>query len=102
MSAKYSLGRFCLLAPTCMYKREFAMRQLLNGYLTFFVAMLFLFVTFGEVMAGGLVDTSVDRFLAADFTNSQNITNPWWTLPAGSNFLYFAQDGDDCLWNLRK
>src|SRR5215475_10508107 len=100
MSAKYSLGRVYLLAPTCMYKREFAMRQLLNGYLTFFVAMLFLIVTGGNVMAGGLVDTSVDRFLAADFTNSANITNPWWTLPSGHNFLYFAQDGDDCLWNL--
>ena len=79
MSARYSFGRFCL---------------------TFFVAMLLLIVTGGNVMAGGLVDTSVERFLAADFTNSENITSPWWTLPAGHNFLYFAQDGDDCVWNL--
>jgi len=50
-------------------------------------------------MAGGLVDTSPERFTAADFTNSAEITNPWWTLPAGHNFLYFAQDGEDCLWN---
>ena len=62
--------------------------------------MLLLIVAGGNVMAGGLVDTSVERFLAADFTNSENITNTWWTLPAGNNFLYFAQDGDDCLWNL--
>jgi hypothetical protein len=79
MSARYSFGRFSL---------------------TFFVAMLLLIVTGGNVMAGGLVDTSVERFLAADFTNSENITSPWWTLPAGHNFLYFAQDGDDCAWNL--
>jgi hypothetical protein len=51
-------------------------------------------------MAGGLVDTSLARFMAADFTDSENITNPWWTLPEGSNFLYFARDGDDCVWNL--
>ena len=64
------------------------MKQLLNGYLTFFVAMLSLIVTGGNVMAGGLVDTGVERFLAADFTTfpSANITNPWWTLPAGRNF----------------
>ena len=62
--------------------------------------MLFLLVTGGNVMAGGLVDTSVERFKSADFTDSANITNPWWTLPAGQNFLYFAEDGDDCLWNL--
>lgn len=76
------------------------MKQLLNKYLTLFVPMLVLIVTVGNVMAGGLVDTSVERFSAANFTNSQNITNPWWTLPAGANFLYFAQDGDDCVWNL--
>jgi len=74
----------------------------LTGYLGFFVAMFFLIVTGRNVMAGGLVDTSVDRFLAADFPTSPsaNITNPWWTLPAGHNFLYFAQDGEDCVWNL--
>lgn len=76
------------------------MKQLPIKYLTFFVAMLLLIVTGRNVMAGGLVDTSVERFLAADFTNSQNITNPWWTLPAGANFLYFAREGDDCVWNL--
>jgi len=50
--------------------------------------------------AGGLVDTSTERFLAADFAGSEFITNPWWTLTAGRNFLYFAEDGDDCAWNL--
>lgn len=62
--------------------------------------MLFLIFAGGNVMAGGLVDTSVDRFVAADFSNSSDITNPWWTLPSGHNFLYFAEDGDDCVWNL--
>ena len=93
-------GRFHLLAQTNMYKRTFLMTQLPNRYLTFFVVILFLIVTGGNVMAGGLIDTSVERFLAADFTNSENITNSWWTLTAGHNFLYFAQDGEDCLWNL--
>jgi hypothetical protein len=100
MNGKYSLGRFNLLAGTWMYKREIGMKRVLNNRVTLFVAMIFLINTGGNVMAGGLVDTSVERFLAADFTNSQNITNPWWTLSAGSNFLYFAQDGDDCVWNL--
>ena len=76
------------------------MKPSLKSHLTFFVATFFLILTGGTVMAGGLVDTSVERFLAAGFTDSANITNPWWTLPAGSNFLYFAQDGEDCVWNL--
>lgn len=76
------------------------MKTLLDKYQTFFVAMLFMIVANGNVTAGGLVDTSVERFLAADFTDSENITNPWWTLPAGANFLYFAQDGEDCVWDL--
>jgi hypothetical protein len=75
-------------------------KQLLSSCLTFFLAMLMLIVASANVMAGGLVDTSVERFLSSDFTDSENITNPWWTLPAGHNFLYFAQDGADCLWNL--
>jgi hypothetical protein len=85
-----------------MHKREIEVKQLLNSYMTCFVAMLFLSIMGGNVMAGGLVDTSVERFLAADFTTapSANITNPWWTLPAGHNFLYFAQEGEDCIWNL--
>jgi len=52
------------------------------------------------VMAGGLIDTSPERFAAADFSGSEFITNRWWTLPAGSNFLYLAEDDGDCLWNL--
>lgn len=88
------------LVGTWMYKRQIEMKKLLISYLTFFVAMLFLIVTGGSVIAGGLIDTSVERFMLADFTTSENITNPWWTLSAGRNFLYFAQDGDDCVWNL--
>lgn len=52
----------------------------------------------GQVLAGGLVDTSVAAFEEADFTDSEFITNPWWTLPAGNNWLYFAED--ECAWNL--
>lgn len=66
----------------------------------FFFAMVLLLGASGIVAAGGLVDTSVERFLAADFPNSEFITNPWWTLTAGHNFLYLAEDGDDCIWNL--
>jgi hypothetical protein len=99
MSVEYSLGRFYLLAATCRDKPENERKPFLNRYLPILVAILFLIVTGGKVMAGGLVDTSVERFTAADFTNSADITNPWWTLPAGHNFLYFAQDGEDCLWN---
>jgi len=78
------------------------MTPIRDSYLAFFVATLFLTVTAEKVFAGGLVDTSTERFLATDFaTNpSADITNPWWTLPAGHNFLYFAEDGDDCVWNL--
>lgn len=62
-------------------------------------ALLFVLLA-GPTLAGGLVDTSPRRFSQADFTNSQSITNPWWTLSAGTNFLYFARDGDDCVWDL--
>ena len=54
----------------------------------------------GNAMAGGLVDTSLSAFNDADFTDSAKIDNPWWTLPAGSNFLYFAETDDGCAWNL--
>jgi hypothetical protein len=100
MNVKYSRGRFALLAGTWMYKREIGMKQSLISHLIFFAALIVLIITGGNVMAGGLVDTSVERFILSDFSNSENITNPWWTLTAGNNFLYFAQDGDDCVWNL--
>jgi len=74
-------------------------QQPLCRYLTFLVVMLFLVVPAGKALAGGEVDTSIERFTAANFANSGNITNPWWTLTAGHNALYFAEDGDDCLWN---
>ncbi len=54
----------------------------------------------GSAIAGGLVDTGPDAFDAADFTNSEFITNPWWTLTAGDNFLYFSESDDGCEWNL--
>jgi hypothetical protein len=75
------------------------MKQLRHSSLTCFVALLVV-LTGTNVMAGGLVDTSVERFVAAQFTFPDLITNPWWTLTEGNNFLYFAQEGDDCVWNL--
>ena len=64
-------------------------------------AAITLLVTFASTLnAGGLIDTSLARFLAEDFSDSASITNSWWTLAAGSNFLYFAEDGGECAWNL--
>lgn len=65
-----------------------------------FLVVMLLVLPACPARAGGLVDTSPARFTGADFTDSEVITNPWWTLPAGHNFLYFAQDGEDCVWNL--
>jgi hypothetical protein len=69
-----------------------------------FVAILavlaMLGATAGNALAGGLVDTSNDAFSEADFSNPTTIDNPWWTMPEDSNSLYFAEDGDDCVWNL--
>lgn len=73
----------------------------MKPYGGFFVCLgLFLALAAPDAMAGGLVDTSVERFTSTGFTNPTIIDNPWWTLPAGANFLYFAEDGDDCAWNL--
>ena len=49
-----------------------------------------------------MVESDLEAFNDADFTTfpSEDITNPWWTLPAGHNFLYFAEEGDECAWNL--
>ncbi len=65
-----------------------------------FATATLLLATMGSLQAGGLVDTSLERFLASDFSDSDNITNPWWTLPAGSNFLYFTESDGECEWNL--
>ena len=59
-----------------------------------------MFVTGSNTVAGGLVDTDEAAFEEAVFDSSANITNPWWTLPAGSNFLYYAESEDGCAWNL--
>jgi len=52
--------------------------------------------------AAGLLDASGEAFLAADFTTnpSDDITNPWWTMPPGTNALYFAEEDGECAWNL--
>jgi hypothetical protein len=65
-----------------------------------FTAATLLLATAGSLHAGGLVDTSLERFLAADFSDSADISNPWWTLPAGTSFLYFAEADGECEWNL--
>jgi hypothetical protein len=64
-------------------------------------AALLLMLPFAPAIAGGLVESDLDAFLEATFDGtSANITNPWWTLPGGSNFLYFAEEDDECAWNL--
>jgi hypothetical protein len=55
----------------------------------------------GTALAGGLVDTGADAFASAVFAaDSEDITNPWWTLSAHDNYLYFAETEDECEWNL--
>lgn len=56
----------------------------------------------GSLLAGETVDTSEEAFVEAfdGATNTADLDNPWWTLPAGSNFLYFAETEDGCAWNL--
>lgn len=67
--------------------------------LSFLIPAIFLIgACSGQALAGGLVDTTAEAFEDATFTNSENITNPWWTLPADSNWLYFSED--ECAWNL--
>jgi hypothetical protein len=64
-------------------------------------AALLLMLPFAPAIAGGLVESDLDTFLEATFDGtSADITNPWWTLPGGSNFLYFAEEDDECAWNL--
>lgn len=76
------------------------MKILLSIAFAVLVPALLLAVIGNTASAGGLVDTSPERFDGADFTNSEFITNPWWTLTAGDNHLYFAKEGDECAWNL--
>jgi hypothetical protein len=61
-----------------------------------------MFVVSGPAFAGGLVDTDFTAFSAADFTTNDSsvIDNPWWTLAAGSKVLYYAEEEEECLWNL--
>lgn len=67
--------------------------------LTIYISLVLALLSTNAI-AGGLVDTSVESFTSASFSNSTLIDNQWWTLSEGSNFLYFAEDGDDCVWNL--
>lgn len=100
MSAQSSRVRFDLPAATWLGQRALAAKQIRIRCLAVLFAMLLVMITGSDVQSGGLVDTGVERFQAADFTNSAEISNPWWTLTAGRNFLYFSQDGEDCSWNL--
>jgi hypothetical protein len=63
-----------------------------------FFLLVLIGISGGQVLAGGLIDTSAEAFDQAEFIDSELITNPWWTLPAGNNWLYFAED--ECEWNL--
>lgn len=71
---------------------------------TLLLSALLLAISGNTAFAGGLVDTSAERFAAdkaaGKFVGSQFITNPWWTLTAGENRLYYAEGEDGCEWNL--
>ncbi len=65
------------------------------------IGLISLAVSSSPAVAGGLVETDLDAFNEATFNaNSADITNRWWTLPAGSNLLYYAETEDGCAWNL--
>jgi hypothetical protein len=66
----------------------------------FIAAIILLFIATAPVQAGGLVETDLDRFTQTSFSDSATLDNAWWTLPAGANFLYFAEEDDECAWNL--
>jgi hypothetical protein len=76
------------------------MKTLLESSFAVFLSALLLAVSGSAASAGGLVDTSPTRFANSDFTNSEFITNKWWTLTAGENRLYYAEADDGCEWNL--
>ena len=77
------------------------MTTLFKRISTCLIAMLTLPFTMSTAFGGGLVETDLDAFNEATFNaNSADITNPWWTLPAGSNLLYYAETEDGCAWNL--
>jgi len=76
------------------------MKKLRFGWLGSLGAVTLLALCNGPAVAGGLVDTSSEAFDDADFTSPEVIDNPWWTLPAGTNFLYFTENDDECEWNL--
>ena len=76
------------------------MKETLSSSLGRLGAAALLAMCSGYAVAGGLVDTSSEAFDDADFTNPEVIDNPWWTLPAGANFLYFTENEDECEWNL--
>jgi len=55
----------------------------------------------GPALAGGLIESDLAAFLEAEFAaDSADLTNPWWTMPAGTNSLYFADEDGECAWNL--
>jgi hypothetical protein len=74
------------------------MTRILNRLSGLFITVMVVLVSVGEVTAGGLVDTNFDK---NDFnTDSDLITNLWWPLIADTNFLYYAETEDGCVWNL--
>jgi len=54
----------------------------------------------GYAVAGGLVATAKTDFAAAAWSDPSTIDNIWWTLMEGDKFLYFAEEDEDCIWNL--
>lgn len=72
-----------------------------KGIIRYFSLAILMFSNSAVLNAGGLVPTNLAAFLEATFTaNSAEITSPWWTLAANSNYLYYAETEDECVWNL--
>jgi hypothetical protein len=76
------------------------MKKTVENLFALLAAAVLLALGSGTAAAGGRVDTSPARFGAAVFTNSEEITNPWWTLTDNNNYLYYAEGPDECEWNL--
>lgn len=76
------------------------MRQLSSVLGRIISSAILIFTTAGVSFAGGQVNTDFSAFEAAEFEDSELITNPWWTLNEGFKTLYYAEEEDECIWNL--
>jgi hypothetical protein len=76
------------------------MKKTLDVLFGLLIAATLLAFSGGFAVAGGLVPTTSEDFFYADFTNAEMINNQWWTLMEGNKFVYFAEEDDECAWNM--